>query len=331
MDILTLTTTEASQLQAQEKIIERGLKTFSEVGNALAAIRDARLYRADFGTFEEYCQTRWNMGKAYAFRLIVSAEVSGNLSPIGDILPATESQARPLARLAPEAQREVWQDVVNNAPKDDDGKPKITAKLVAEAVANKEARRENFLAAREEKIAAIIAKNEPLETQKRYSVVAADPPWRYDFSVSTTREIENQYPTMTLDDICALPVCDVCADDCVLFLWATSPKLQEAFDVLRAWGFEYKTSMVWIKDKIGMGYYARQQHEIILIATRGNIPTPAPENRPPSIIIAERGRHSEKPQEFYGAIERMYPEYERLEMFARAPRAGWEVWGNESK
>ena len=135
---------------------------------------------------------------------------------------------------------------------------------------------------------------------------------------------------MTLDEICALPVSGVAASDAVLFLWATSPKLPEAFRVLEAWGFTYKTCMVWVKDKIGMGYYARQKHELLLIATRGNIPTPAPSDRPPSVIEATRLEHSAKPIEFYEAIERMYPTLERLELFSRSPRHGWAVWGNQA-
>lgn len=183
--------------------------------------------------------------------------------------------------------------------------------------------------ARAEKVEEISAGNRPLEVGAKFNVICADPPWRYDFSKSDSREIENQYPTMSLLDICALPVKDIAADDCVLFLWTTSPKLYEAFGVLGAWGFEYKTSMIWDKEKIGMGYYARQQHEIILIATRGNLPVPEPTNRPASVIRSPRAKHSEKPDGFYQAIERMYPEYTKVELFAREPREGWQVWGNQ--
>ena len=163
----------------------------------------------------------------------------------------------------------------------------------------------------------------------KHNVLYADPPWRYEHSISTTRDIENQYPTMELDDICNMPISSIAADDCVLFLWATSPKLTEAVKVMSAWGFSYRTCMVWVKDKIGMGYYARQQHEILLIGARGNLPTPKPENRPPSVIHAERNGHSEKPEEFYKTIENMYPEFSKVELFSRQPRQGWSVWGNQ--
>jgi len=162
-----------------------------------------------------------------------------------------------------------------------------------------------------------------------FNVIYADPPWRYDYAETDNRAIENQYPTLSLDEICALPVGALAADDCVLFLWATSPKLADAMQVLDAWGFNYRTCMVWVKDKIGMGYYARQQHELLLIATRGELPTPRPENRPPSVLYGERTEHSRKPADAYDMIERMYPEYERIELFARNGRAGWRAWGNE--
>jgi len=87
-----------------------------------------------------------------------------------------------------------------------------------------------------------------------FPVIYADPPWRYeDSTTSPNRFIENQYPTMDLDEICAMPVASWAATDAILFLWATSPKLEEALQVMRAWGYEYRTNLVWIKDKIGMG------------------------------------------------------------------------------
>jgi N6-adenosine-specific RNA methylase IME4 len=161
-----------------------------------------------------------------------------------------------------------------------------------------------------------------------FNIILADPPWRYEFSTSSNREIENQYPTMELEEICGLTI--PAANDCVLFLWATSPKLLEALKVLSAWGFSYKTCMVWVKDKWGMGYYARQQHEILLIGTKGTPGVPDPANRPSSVIEAARGRHSEKPAAVYELIKIMFPGRRYLEMFSRRNRPGWETWGNEN-
>ncbi len=165
----------------------------------------------------------------------------------------------------------------------------------------------------------------------KYRVIYADPPWRYDSIglLGPRRQIErNQYPTMPLEDICALPV--PAADDSVLFLWVTSAKLAEGLRVMEVWGFRLVSSLVWVKDRIGMGYYCRQQHELLLFGIRGNPGTPAPEHRPASVLYWRRGRHSAKPEIVYLLIEKMYPG-PYLELFARPPfREGWATWGNET-
>ena len=142
------------------------------------------------------------------------------------------------------------------------------------------------------------------------------------------RAVEEHYPTLALDEICTLPV--PAANDCILFLWATIPLLDDAFTVLSAWGFKYRSAIVWKKDKTGIGYWVRSQLEILLIGTRGNIPSPAPGDQLPAIIEAPRGRHSEKPEIFAEHIERLFPNVPKLEMFARRARPGWDVWGNEA-
>ncbi len=141
--------------------------------------------------------------------------------------------------------------------------------------------------------------------------------------------MDNHYPTMPLNDICRIPVCSRATDDAVLFMWTTSPHLNQAFQVLEAWGFEFRTTVVWVKDKFGTGYFVRNQHEILLIAVRGEVLHPPPSARPPSVITAARREHSRKPDEAYDLIEGMYPELPKLELFARSCRAGWDAWGNE--
>lgn len=168
----------------------------------------------------------------------------------------------------------------------------------------------------------------PLDSLGPFPVLLADPPWRYEHSETTVREVENHYPTMTHDEIKKLDV--PAADDAVLFLWVTSPKLVEGLDVMAAWGFDYRTCMVWVKDRFGMGYYARQQHELLLIGKRGSLPVPDPEDRPSSVINVGRTVHSAKPLEVYELIERMYPSREKCELFQRAPRARWAGWGNQA-
>lgn len=165
----------------------------------------------------------------------------------------------------------------------------------------------------------------------QFRLLYADPPWRYQHLPQTeSRRIENQYPTMELAAICALRV--PAADDAVLFLWATSPKLAEALEVITAWGFTYTTCAVWDKERMGMGYYFRQQHELLLVATRGALPVPKDSLRMSSVIRVRRGAHSEKPARVYELLEAMYPHFtaaDRVELFARRQRPGWTTWSNE--
>jgi N6-adenosine-specific RNA methylase IME4 len=162
-----------------------------------------------------------------------------------------------------------------------------------------------------------------------YDVVLADPPWRYGFSRSRSRKVERQYPTMKTADIAALNVAALCKRDSVLFMWATMPKLRDAFTVMDAWGFTYKTGGVWDKVRLGMGYYFRGRHELLLIGVRGKPKVPAPQDRPASIFTEKRRRHSQKPEISYAIVERMYPLAVKLELFCRTPHPGWDVWGNE--
>jgi N6-adenosine-specific RNA methylase IME4 len=166
----------------------------------------------------------------------------------------------------------------------------------------------------------------------KYPVIYADPPWRYENPPmgGSNRSIENHYPTMTLGEICDLPVEGIAADGTVLFMWATAPKLAECIQVIEAWGFTYRTCMVWVKDKIGMGYHARNRHEILLISKRGELAPPEPSNRPDSVLEAPRQEHSAKPVEYYSLIEQMYPGLPKIELFARGPREGWDTWGNQA-
>jgi N6-adenosine-specific RNA methylase IME4 len=165
---------------------------------------------------------------------------------------------------------------------------------------------------------------------KLYSVILADPPWRFEpFSRDTgmDRSADNHYPTMTLDDIKAHPV--PAAKDCVLFLWATVPMLPEALEVMVAWDFEYKSNFVWVKHTPGTGYWSRNRHELLLVGTRGSIPAPAPGDQYESVIEARAGPHSQKPFHFHEIIEDYFPLLPRIELFARQTRTGWDSWGNE--
>jgi N6-adenosine-specific RNA methylase IME4 len=186
-----------------------------------------------------------------------------------------------------------------------------------------------------ERLAATCNHSAPFPSERRYAVLYADPPWQfrvYDENSSIASEhgaAGVHYPCMSTNAICALPVKELATDAAVLFLWTTAPHLPEALQVVAAWGFTYKTHAVWVKDWIGLGYFVRNQHELLLVATRGDMPSPSPANRPSSVIDAPRRGHSRKPDEAYEMIEQMYPELPKIELFARHTRPGWDAWGNE--
>ena len=161
-----------------------------------------------------------------------------------------------------------------------------------------------------------------------FDIVYADPPWRYEeASASPNRAIENQYQTMEVEDIMAIHIPS--NEDSLLLLWATAPKLIEALQVMEAWGYKYRTNIVWDKQKIGMGYWARGQHEILLIGVKGEFSPPQVEDRISSIYSEKRTEHSKKPEFFYHWIEKCWKGKTKLEMFAREARKGWEVFGNQ--
>ena len=166
-----------------------------------------------------------------------------------------------------------------------------------------------------------------MKDAKTYQVVYADPPWRYSFSKSNNRKIENQYPTMTVDDICNMKI--PIDDDAVLYLWATSPKLLEALKVMEAWGFEYKTHAIWDKEKIGMGFWFRGQHELLLVGVKGKFSPPESSLRISSVIREQRSNHSKKPNKIRSYISAWYPDKNKLELFARVRTEGWDIFGNE--
>ncbi|MGC9974065.1 MAG: MT-A70 family methyltransferase [Gaiellaceae bacterium] len=160
-----------------------------------------------------------------------------------------------------------------------------------------------------------------------FQIIYADPPWRSQ-SPDSDWAPEAHYPTMTIEEICALPV--PAADDALLFLWVTNALLLQVHVVMEAWGFEYRTNVVWVKPSIRLGQWVRNRHELLLLGRKGSFPLPAEADRPKSVIEAECGRHSEKPVAAYELIERAYPRASKLELFARGvPRDGWTAWGNE--
>ena len=143
---------------------------------------------------------------------------------------------------------------------------------------------------------------------------------------------ENHYTTSPTEIIAARPVADIAADDCVLFLWATVPMLLHATAVMAAWGFEYKTHFMWKKSRVATGFWNRNQHELLLVGTRGDVPCPAPGTQWSSVIEAPTRRRSEKPDQYLEMIEAYYPTLPKIELNRRGPaRPGWDAWGNEAE
>ncbi len=166
-----------------------------------------------------------------------------------------------------------------------------------------------------------------IESRAKFAAVYADPPWPYS-NTAARGAAENHYRTMTLDEIRNEPVRDLILDQAHLHLWTTNAFLREAFDVIRAWGFRYKSCLVWIKHQMGMGNYWRVSHEYLLLGVRGNLPFHDKTCR--SWQAAHRTIHSRKPFLFRGLIERVSPG-PYLELYGREdqPNTSWTVYGNQ--
>ena len=172
---------------------------------------------------------------------------------------------------------------------------------------------------------------------KKYKIIYADPAWSYDDKSLNRGGAERHYRTMPVEDIMQLDIQSISDDDCILFMWATFPKLQEALDVIKAWGFTYKTNaFTWVKrNKIadslfwGMGRWTRSNAEICLLAVKGK-PTRIGKGVH-SVIESPIGSHSAKPEETRDRIIKLMGDLPRIELFSRNNCDGWDVWGNEVK
>lgn len=170
--------------------------------------------------------------------------------------------------------------------------------------------------------------------QKKYGIIYADPPWKYEMKKGQG-VAENHYQTMSIEEICQLPVKELAEKNAALFLWVTFPQLSEAFQVMKAWGFAYKTvAFVWIKQNksgngffLGLGYWTRSNAEICLLGVRGKPRRVSKKVR--QIIVSPLEQHSKKPDEARERIVELMGDIPRIELFARKETAGWDVWGNE--
>ncbi len=213
--------------------------------------------------------------------------------------------------------------------------PKVFAKVVKEIRAAKQVEKK---ARRTEREAELGQKQRDLP-DANFGVIYADPEWKfavYSAETGMDRSADNHYPTSATEVICARPVGSIAATDSVLFLWATSPMIKDALQVMEAWGFDYKSQCIWFKTRTGeargSGYWFTGEHEILLVGTRGNIPAPAPGTQWRSVFEAPVGEHSAKPEIFAEMIEAYFPNLPKIELNRRGPaRDGWMAWGNEAE
>lgn len=170
--------------------------------------------------------------------------------------------------------------------------------------------------------------------EKKYNIIYADTPWKYE-KHRGRGVAEGHYRTMGVQDICSLPVSSITEKDAVLFLWVTFPQMPEAFKVMEAWGFSYKTAaFTWVKQNksgngyfFGMGHWTRSNAEICLLGVKGHPRRVS--NKVPRLIVSPLGRHSEKSGEARRRIVELMGDIPRVELFARQETPGWDVWGDE--
>ena len=211
----------------------------------------------------------------------------------------------------------------------------VAQQLAALPAATREAiaQRELTLSqARREVKAAEVTRRVSLPDAK-YRVLYADPPWSYhdkaDAGAVQAGGAERHYPSMSIAELCALPIPALCEPDAVLFLWVTSPMLCESFAVIKAWGFSYRASFIWDKVRHNMGHYNSVRHEFLLIGVRGSC-QPDVVKLFDSVVSEERTTHSKKPDTFRAIIDFLYPHGKRLELFARGAVQGWDTYGFEA-
>ena len=182
-----------------------------------------------------------------------------------------------------------------------------------------------------------MSKIDIFNTDKKYNIIYADPPWAYQ--QGGRGAAKNHYKTMKTEDICSMPISNICTEDAVLFLWATFPNIKEAFKVMERWGFTYKTAaFTWIKQNKkqptlfwGGGSYTRANAEVCLIGVKKNFKASKQIKRRNvhSVVLSKVGIHSTKPAEVRTKIVELLGDIPRIELFARQHAEGWDCWGNE--
>ena len=178
-------------------------------------------------------------------------------------------------------------------------------------------------------------------TEKKYNIIYADPPWQYKTyskkgQTKATGSMLPHYNTMTIEEIKKLPIDEISDNECILFMWVTFPTIEQAFEVIKSWGFTYKTcAFCWVKQNpkndgiySGIGHWTNANAELCLLATKKNFPKRQAKNIK-QIVLSHREKHSKKPDEVRDRIVNLVGDLPRIELFARQYADGWDCWGNE--
>jgi N6-adenosine-specific RNA methylase IME4 len=350
---LALAETDAEFLrEAADRIrtrMSRTVQDIIEIGRDLAKVQE----RIGHGNFLPWIEREFGMSDQTAYRFIHVATNMGDQIPHGvefqpAVLYALAAPSTPVSVRTEIIERTAAGETVTvedvrmlkleSLARGADGRltpesKKTLAPLIKEIRAEKVEEKKERRAVREAELGAF----QLALPQKKYGVIAADPEWKYvpygDSDSGKLLAAENHFPTSPTEIIAARPVADIAADDCVLFLWATVPMLPDALTVMAAWGFTYKSNFAWRKSRPATGFWNRNQHELLLVGTRGhNVPAPAPGTQWSSVIDAPTRRHSEKPEQYLEMIEAYYPTLPKIELNRRGPaRPSWDAWGNEAE
>lgn len=301
---------------ATARINRRLKKTLADmvaIGEDLIAVKE----RIGHGGFMAWCVAEFGWGKSTVCNYMRVHDALANFQQL-EIAPA--AAIRLSERNTPD---EAFAEAIERA-ESGETISQATAREIIKS--HKGFNRKQWAGHREPLEGTVATLQELIEAGKRFRCVYADPPWQYG-NQQTRAATDNHYGTMTVDQICAEPVLEIVEDDAHLHLWTTNAFLFDAKRVMEAWGFEYRSCLVWCKNQMGIGNYWRLAHEFLLLGIRGNA-TNFLANDQISWFLSDRTKHSRKPAEIRERIEKVSPG-PRLEMYGREALDGWMVYGNQ--
>jgi N6-adenosine-specific RNA methylase IME4 len=313
----------------EQDIKEYLVNGFVNVGLSLEKIRREKLYKESHDKWEDYYKDKFELSTSTAYRYIDGARVFQNLekkqSKYGYKLPLYESQVRPLTKLKNEdLEAEYYNESFLLY-----GKRIPPANIIYRVVSEKTESVSNL-----ENIETESAPNGLInlsQIKNKYSVILADPPWDYEFGLTKGVDPKNHYNTLSLFEMIDIGIQHIAKPNCLLFMWCTSPKLNEGLNLISKLGFTYTSAISWIKENASdIGIWVKSAPEHLLIAGQGITKKPEFDKRANGYISEIPTKHSAKPEAFYKIVEDLSCGYtDRIEIFARNFRKGWDAWGDE--